>query len=434
MFHDEKSETIDREELRQLQIERLQSTLHRVYRNVAFYRHAFDAAKADIESVRSLDALRGLPFTTRENLRKAYPYDLFAVPLREIVRIHSVAGPTSQPIAVGYTRNDLRNWTDCSARLLAAAGITPNDVVQIMFHDTLFTGGFGFHQGAEKVGSSVIPSPSGAVAEKQVRILRDYKTTTIVTTPSYALKLALALEASGIHPERLQLKTAVLGGEPWSEGFRAEIEGRLRVAALDAYGISEVVGPGAAGECRERKGLHLNEDHFIAEAIDPKTLEPVRPGTEGELVLTTLTREGFPLIRFRTGDLTVLDESRCPCGRTFARMAKVSGRTDDRFFFGGIGLFPAQIEEVLREALVRVPHCRIVLDRVGGVDAMEVEVELSEEMPLLDEVRKIEMLRQRIARRIEELLEVSARVAFVEPQSLVREGEAKGKVLDRRPR
>jgi phenylacetate-CoA ligase len=302
-----------------------------------------------------------------------------------------------------------------------------------MYRYGLFTGGFGFHQGAERIGSSVIPSPSTAAAGKQVSILKDYKTTAIITTPSYALHLAGALGAAGVHPERLSLKTGIFGGEPWGEAFRTEIEERLHLVALDSYGISEVVGPGAAGECRVRKGLHLNEDHFIVEVIDPKTLEPVRPGDEGEIVFTTLTKEGFPLIRFRTGDLTAVDDSPCGCGRTFARMAKVSGRTDDRFYFGGLGLFPAGIEEVLRAGMGGTPHYRITLSREGAAEAMEIEVELPEEMPLLDEVRKLEGLRQGLVKSFEETLDISAKVAFVEPMSLGREGSGKPKVVDRRP-
>jgi phenylacetate-CoA ligase len=431
MFYNEKSETMSREELTQLQIERLQSTLNRVYRNVAFYRQAFDAHKVDIERVKSIETLRELPFTTRDDLRKSYPYDMFAVPLREVVRIHSTAGTTGRPIVMGYTRNDLRNWTECTARLLTAAGITANDVVQIMFHYNLFTGGFGFHQGAEQIGASVIPSSSTTSAEKQITIMKDFKTTALILTPSYAVSLATVLEELKVHPERLHLRVGLFGGEPWSDNLRSQLEERLHIQALDTYGISEVMGPGVAGECQERNGLHVNEDHFMVEVIDPATLEPVPAGGEGELVFTTVTKEGFPIIRYRTGDITSLVEAPCPCGRTFARVARVTGRTDDRIFFKGVSIFPSQVEEILLGGEGTSPHFQIILDREEGVDTIEIKVEVSELMPSLDEVRRLERLRGELVKRIETALDISAKITFAEPKSL---GRTKGKpVVDKRP-
>ena len=265
MTYSEKHETLGRGDLEQLQMERLQSTLNRVYRNVAFYRHSFDAHRVNIERIKSTEALRELPFTTREDLGKSYPYEMFAVPLREIVRIHATSGTTGTPIVIGYTRNDLRNWTEYTARLLAAAGITANDVVQIAFPYNLSAGAFGFHQGAEQIGASVIPSPATASSEKQVTIMKDFKTTALICTPNYALRLAATLEELHVHPERLQLRTGIFGGEPWGDAFRAQLEARLPILAHDTYGLSDVLGPGVAGECRERNGLHVNEDHFIIE-------------------------------------------------------------------------------------------------------------------------------------------------------------------------
>ena len=418
MFYNEKAERLPRPELEQLQIERLQSTLNRVYRNVSFYRHTFDEQTVGIEKVKSLAALSELPLTSREDLHRSYPYDMFAVPLRDIVRIHSTSGTTGRPVVVGYTKNDLRNWTECAARLLIAAGLTEHDVVQIAYPYSLFTGGFGFHQGAEQIGASVIPASSTTSVEKQITIMRDYKTTALISTPGYALNLAVALEERGVHPERLQLETGLFGAEPWSERKRTELEGRLHLAAFDSYGLSEIMGPGVAGECRERTGLHVNEDHFIVEVIDPKTLEPVAAGGEGELVFTTITKEGFPLIRYRTGDLSSITIEPCDCGRTFARMAKVTGRTDALVFFEGVGILPAQIGEILLEVEGTSPHFLIILDRESGADTMEIEVEVSEDFPSLDEVRKLEQLRRQIRRRIEEVLEVQARITFVEPKTL----------------
>ncbi len=430
MTYDEKHETLGRGDLEQLQMERLQSTLNRVYRNVAFYRHSFDEHRVNIERIKSIEALRELPFTTREDLGKSYPYEMFAVPLREIVRIHAASGTTGTPIVIGFTRNDLRNWTDYTARLLAAAGITANDVVQIAFPYNLSAGAFGFHQGAEQIGASVIPSPATTSSEKQVTIMKDFKTTALICTPNYALRLAATLEELHVHPERLQLRTGIFGGEPWGDAFRAQLEARLPVLAHDTYGLSDVLGPGVAGECRERNGLHVNEDHFIVEAIDPKTLAPAPAGEPGELVFTTITRDGFPIIRYRTGDVASVTAAPCPCGRTFARMSRVLSRLDNRIFFSGASVFPSQIEAILTEVEGSLPQYEIVLDCDDGKDTMEIKVEVSGNMPALDEVRKLEHLRERLARRVETVLDVQARITFVEPKSL--RAQPQGKVVDRR--
>jgi phenylacetate-CoA ligase len=430
MLYNAKQEMMTAEELEQVQIERLQSTLLRAYRSVAFYRQSFDAHRVDIERVKGVAALRQLPFTTREDLGHSYPYDMFAVPLRDVVRIHSISGAANAPISVGYTRNDLRHCTECTARLLTAAGINAGDVVQIAFPYNLFLGGYGFHQGAEQIGASVIPSLATATAEKQVILMRDFKTTTLICTPGYALQLAHALEEAGVRRERLCLRAGIFGGEPWSEATRGELEERLGAVCLDTYGLSDVMGPGLAGECREHNGLHVNEDHFIVEVIDPRTLEPVARGGEGELVFTTITREAFPVIRFRTGDLGALAEGPCPCGRRFARIRKSGRRTDDRFYFEGVGIFPAQIGRIVDEVMDWKPRRQIVLDRRAGRDSMEVRLEVTEGIAALDEIRNLQRLRERVEKRVETALDVRVKAVFVEPSSLEDAGGAP--VVDRR--
>lgn len=433
VLYNPKDETLPRDELEQLQLERLQSTLNRVYRNVAFYRTAFDAHYVNLEKIKDVRALRDLPFTTREDLQRSYPYDMFAVPLRDIVRIHSKSGATGSPIVVGYTRNDLRNWTECVARLLAAAGITEHDVVQIAFDYSLLAGGFGFHQGAEQIGASVIPMSLTTSVERQITIMKDFKTTALVSTPSYALNIAAAIENLQVHPERLHLRLGLFGGERWSDRLRQQIEGRLHITSTDTYGLTEIMGPGVAGECHARQGLHINEDHFIVEVVAPKTLEPVDVGEEGELVFTTITKEGFPLIRYRTGDITLLNREPCLCGRTFARMARVTGRTDDLVFFHGLSFFPPQIEEILAEVVGANAHYQIILDREGDADTMEIKVEVSEEIPSLDEVKTFETLRSHLMKRIKTGLDVDAKVTFVVPKSLRPLAPGKGRVVDNRP-
>ena len=427
-------ETLTRDELEQVQIERLQSTLNRVYRYVAFYRQAFDRSGIELEKIKSVADLTRLPFTTKEDLRKSYPYDMFAVPLRDIVRIQATSGTTGKPIIVGYTKNDLRNWTECTARLLAAAEVDEHDVVQVAFSYSLFTGGFGFHQGAEKLGASVIPA-SNAGPEQQILIMRDFKTTVLVCAPSFAAQLSAVLAGLGMHAEKLHLRVGLFGAEPWSEGLRAQLEEGLHLRALDNYGLTEVIGPGVAGECGERNGLHINEDHFIVELINPDTLQPAAPGETGELVFTTITKEGFPLIRYRTGDLSRLIPGECPCGRTLARMERVSGRTDDLIFIEGLKVFPSQIEDILLGCEGATPQFRIVLDREGGLDTLEVQVELSEQLPAFDELKTLERVRGTIARRIEAVIGIQAKVSLVEPRSLGRETRGKARrVVDNRQR
>ncbi len=425
-------ESIDREDLTQLQVERLQLTLNRVYRNVAFYKNLYDGKNINIEDIKSLKDLTKLPFTTKEDLRKSYPYDMFAVPLRDIVRIHSTSGTTGKPIVVGYTKSDIGIWSSLVARVLTAAEVTDHDFIQIAFNYHLFTGGFGFHYASEKVGASVIPA-SNVDISKQVAIMKDFKTSTLVSTPGFALHIAAVLEDMGIHPESLNLRVGVFGAEPWSQNLRSEIERTLRISAYDNYGITEVLGPGVAYECTEKKGLHVNEDHFIVEVIDRNTLEPVGPGEKGELVFTTITKQGFPLIRYRTGDISALIPEPCPCGRTLMRMEKVTGRTDDMIIVEGNNLFPSQIEEVLLQIEGIEPHYEIVLDRDAGVDTMEIRVEVSDMLSLVDEIKYLELFRNKIREHLQAVLDIRPVVTLVEPKTLTRsEGGKLSRVTDKR--
>ncbi len=417
---DAKCEAMGREDLAQLQIERLQLTLNRVYRNVAFYRHTFDAAGVAFEKIRAIEDFKEIPFTTREDLARSYPYDMFAVPLKDVVRIHSAPGASRRMIAVGYTKNDLRHWTDCAARILTAAGVTDQDVVQIAFHYDLFSGGFGFHQGAERLGASVIPASATMSLETQVTIMRDYKTTVLIGTPSLACNLGTMLDAFKVQPQALHLRVGLLGAEPWSEEMRARIEAMLHITAIDSYGLTAVMGPGVAGECACKDGLHVNEDHFIVEVIDPRTLRPLPPGEEGELVFTTITKEAFPVIRFRTGDVSALVPGTCACGRTFVRIRRIAGHIDDRLFFGGRNVFLSQLERIMGEVLGTLPHFQIVLDRKDGVDGMEIRTEVSAEIPSIDELKTLDRLRLAIVQRIEVEAGMQVKVTFVEPKTLAR--------------
>lgn len=430
MYWEALNECMPKDEREQLQLERLQATLFRVYMNVPFYRKTFDELGIDPDNFRSLDDVRRLPFTTKEDLRASYPYGMFAVPLREVVRLQASSGTTGTPTVVGYTRNDLKHWSNLVARILTAGGVTQNDIVQIAFDYGLFTGAFGFHYGAERIGASVIPISSGNT-KRQLKIMQDFRTTALLCTPSYALALAEAIQESGTSLSSLSLKYGLFGAEPWSEALRTELQERLKITATDNYGLSEVMGPGVAGECLERNGLHINEDHFFVEVIHPETLEPVAPGEVGELVITTLTREAFPVIRFRTRDLTRLMPERCPCGRTLIRMAKIMGRTDDMIKFRGITVFPSQIESILCTAEGIEPHYLIEIDRKGALDEMTLLVEVSD-LLFSDEIKDLQSFIERIKRDLESELGFPAEVKPVEKKSLERfDGKAR-RVLDRR--
>ena len=424
-------ETVDRAELEQLQLERLEATLNRVYRNVPVYRRRFDEIGFDPDSLRSLADLRRLPFTTKRDFRDAHPYGLFAVPLRDVVRVHASSGTTGMATAVGYTRNDLKTWADLVARVLVAAGVGKDDVVQVAFDYGLFTGAFGFHHGAERLGASVIPV-SGANPNRQIQIMQDYRSTALVTTPSHALTLADALVDSGVNRSALALRWGLFGAEPWSESMRAELEEKLKLTATDNYGLSEVMGPGVSGECLERAGLHVAEDHFLVEVVDPETLEPLPEGQVGELVVTTLTREALPVVRFRTRDLTSVVTERCACGRTLARMGRVKGRTDDLVIVKGARVFPSEIEAVLFEIEGTAPHYQIVLERRSGQDEATVLVEAGDALAGRGEARA--ELQGAVQRRLASELGVSVEVRIVDPRSIQRSaGKARRVVDQRRP-
>ena len=430
MYWQPESECMDREELEQLQLERLESTLNRVYRNVPFYRKKFDEIGFNPDDLRSLDDLGKLPFTAKNDLRENYPYGLFAVPLREVVRVHASSGTTGMSTVVGYSRNDIKTWSNLVARILVAGGITKDDVIQIAFNYGLFTGAFGLHYGAERLGASVIPISSGNT-KRQIKIMQDFKTTALVSTPSYAMLIADTIMEMGINPNSLSLKYGLFGAEPWSDAMRREIEGKLKIIATDNYGLSEVMGPGVAGECLERNGLHINEDHFLVEMINPDTLAPVEPGEIGEMVITTLTKEAFPVIRYRTRDLTRLIPDTCPCGRTMRRMTRVFGRTDDMLIIRGVNVFPSQIETVLFEIEGIAPHYQIIIDRKGALDETTVLVEVSEAI-FFDEMRKQAELKETIKKRLAAELGLSVEVKLVEKKTLERfEGKAK-RVIDNR--
>ena len=430
MYWQEKQECMAREDLEQLQLERLQSTLYRVGTHVPFYRTKFGEMQLNYEKLNSLDDLGRLPFTTKQDLRDNYPYGLFAVPLREVVRVHSSSGTTGAATVVGYSRNDINNWADLVARILCAAGLTADDVIQIAFGYGLFTGGFGLHYGAERLGASVIPISAGNT-RRQIRIMQDFKTTALVCTPSYALKMADVMMDMGVNPAGLSLKFGLFGAEPWSEGMRTEINEKLGIMATDNYGLSEVMGPGVAGECQECNGLHINEDHFLVEILDPETLEPVAEGEVGELVITTLTKEAFPVIRYRTRDLTRFIKEPCPCGRTFRRISRIIGRTDDMLIIKGVNVFPTQIESVLCEIEGTEPHYRIIVDRENHEDRVTVQVEVGESI-FFHEMRKQRALVDRIKGALASELGIGVNVKLVEEKSLER-FEGKGnRVIDNR--
>lgn len=430
MYWEPDKECMAREDLEQLQLERLQSTLYRVGTHVPFYKKKFDELKFNYDNVRSLDDLRRLPFTIKQDLRDNYPYGLFAVPLRDVVRVHSSSGTSGQATVVGYTRNDIKTWSNLVARVITAAGVTKNDVIQIAFGYGLFTGGFGLHYGAELVGTSVIPISSGNT-KRQIQIMKDFKTTALVCTPSYALVMADTMMEMGINPNGLSLRYGLFGGEPWSEGMRREINEKLGIIATDNYGLSEVMGPGVSGECLECNGLHINEDHFLLEILDPNTLEPVPEGEVGELVITTLTKEAFPMIRYRTRDLTRFIPGPCACGRTMRRMQRVMGRSDDMLIIKGVNVFPMQIETVLFEVEGVEPHYQIIVDRENHTDRITVLVEVMESI-FFDEMKKQRMVIDRIKSRLASALGLQVEVKLVEEKTLERyEGKAK-RVIDRR--
>ena len=433
MIFNEEFETLPREALEALQLKRLQQVIERVYHTVGFYRKAFDEAGIIPDDIKTLDDLHRVPFTTKEDLRDNYPFGLFAVPMSNIVRLHASSGITGRATVVGYTKRDIETWSKLMTRSFVAAGLTKNDIVHNAYGYGLFTGGLGIHYGAEMLGASVIPI-SGGNTKRQIMILQDFGPTAICCTPSYALYLAEQSEEMGIDLRSLKLRVGILGAEPWSEKMRQEIENKLNITALDIYGLSEIMGPGVAIECREgHNGLHIFEDHFIVEIINPATGEILPLGEEGELVFTTITKEAFPLIRYRTRDISSLMPEPCRCGRTYIRMARVSGRSDDMLIIRGVNIFPSQIENVLVGIEGLEPHYQLIVYRDGALDALEIHVEVSEEvLSDSDEVRVLQKIERRISRDIKDYLGVSARIKLVEPKTLQRfEGKA-SRVIDKR--
>ena len=430
-YWNQKVECMLREELEQLQYERLQATLNRTVKNVAFYRHQFHELGIVPEDIRSLADLGRLPFTTKEDLRRNYPYGMFAVSLAEIVRIHASSGTTGKPTVVGYTRRDIDHWTELMARSFVSSGAHSRDVIHNAYGYGLFTGGLGAHYGAEKLGASVIPM-SGGNTKKQIMIMQDFGSTVLTCTPSYSLFLAEAAAEEGIDIRSLPLRIGIFGAEPWSEAMRAEIEAKLGIKAIDIYGLSEIMGPGVGIECIEAQhGLHIWEDHFLPEIIDPQSGEVLPHGERGELVITTLTKEGIPLIRYRTRDITRLIVEPCICGRSHRRLERMSGRSDDMLIIRGVNVFPSQIESVLMAIEGVEPHYQLIVDREENLDTLEVQVEVNE-ATFSDEIKVLQALGRRIEKEIKDTLGVTCTAKLVESKTIQRsEGKAK-RVIDNR--
>ena len=430
IFQPEK-ECMDRQQLRKLQLERLQATVKRCYDNVAVFRERMNEKGLTPDDVKSLDDLAKLPFTTKQDLRDYYPYELFAAPMKDIVRIQASSGTTGRQIVAGYTRNDLDMWADAMARQLAAAGADENSVVQVSYGYGLFTGGLGAHGGAERIGATVIPTSSGNT-ERQIRLMIELGTTHLCCTPSYAMYLGETINEMGLK-DKLKLKAGIFGAEPWTEDMRMAIQESLGLVAHDVYGLTEIMGPGVSYECDKQNGMHVNEDMFIPEIIDPDTGEVLPEGAFGELVFTTITKEGMPLIRYRTRDLCTLNYEQCACGRTFVRMMKPAGRTDDMLIIRGVNVFPSQIEEVLLKVSGDeiTPNYQIVVDRVNNTDTLDVNVEMSEKM-LSDDVKSVKAIEDKIVNQLRSTLGIGAKVHLVNPKTIVRsEGKAK-RVIDNR--
>ena len=446
MIRDREHECMSREGLKQLQGERLVTLVNRVYSRVPFYRDLFDKAGVKPEDIKGLDDLPKLPYSYKRNLRDTYPFGMFAVPLKEIVRLHASSGTTGKPTTVGYTRNDIKMWAEMIARCLAGVGTTADDVVHIAYGYGLFTGGLGAHYGAELLGATVLPI-SGSNTQRQLMLMKDFGSTVACCTPSFMLYLWDVAQEVGLDVTTLPLRVGVFGAEPWSEGMRRDIEAKWDLKACDIYGLSEILGPGVSCECEEaRAGLHINEDHFYPEIIDPETGKVLDYGELGELVITTLTKEGIPLIRYRTGDVSRLNPEKCVCGRTLVRMDRVSGRTDDMLIIRGVNVFPSQVEAVMLMAPHVEPHYKLVVSRKGAMDMMEVQVEISpdlyrevseavlsmDEVSVFTEHDILVDLKKRIIKNIKDIIGISVQVTFKEPGSIERsEGKAQ-RVLDLR--
>ena len=430
-YYNEKIETMSREQLSKLQSERLVNVVKNVYENVPYYRAKMDAIGLKPEDIHSIEDISKLPFTEKHDLRANYPFGLFAVPKKDIVRLHASSGTTGKLTVVGYTKRDLDDWSECVARSLVMAGLSDDDIIHNAYGYGLFTGGLGIHYGTEKLGAAIVPCSTGNT-QRQLMLMKDFGATAICCTPSYATYLIEEIKKYGYRKEDFSLKTAILGAEPWTEEMRNRIEKDLGINTFNIYGLSEISGPGVAMECSARNGSHVFEDFFYPEIIDPVTLEPVPDGVKGELVFTTLNKQGIPLIRYRTRDITSITHEKCECGRVFARISRLEGRSDDMLIIRGVNVFPSQIETVLLKLGDYIaPQYQVIVDRVGSLDTIEIQVELKDEM-FSDEIKKIETIQKQLAQDMQSSIGINAKITLVSPSSLPRtEGKAK-RVIDKR--
>ncbi|MBN1927215.1 MAG: phenylacetate--CoA ligase [Prolixibacteraceae bacterium] len=430
MFWTKEIECAPREIISKIQSERLINTVNRVYKNVPYYRKKMDSSGIKPSDILSIDDISKLPFTNKDDLRNNYPFGTFALPMDQIIRVHASSGTTGRPTVVGYSKNDIEMWSENVARCLCMAGLTQNDMVQVAYGYGLFTGGLGLHYGTEHLGATAIPI-SGGNTQKQIQLMQDFGSTVICCTPSYALYIAEVLNEMGIDPASLKLRVGIFGAEPWSESMRKEIEQKLKIKAIDIYGLSEIVGPGVSCECTYQAGMHVNEDHFYPEIIDPETLQPLPPGEIGELVFSTISKEGIPLLRYRTRDLTRLIFDQCECGRTLVRMEKCKGRSDDMLIIRGVNVFPSQIESVLLEMSETEPHYLLIVEREGNLDTLKVQVEVQEQF-FSDEIKELQNLSKKIKSNIESTLGISVTVQLVEPRTIERTAGKAKRVIDKR--
>ena len=428
-YYQPEIETAPREKLVALQNERLVKTVRRVYENVPFYREKMDAAGVKPEDIRTIDDLYKLPFSYKKDLRDTYPFGLFAVPMKDVVRLHASSGTTGKQIVVGYTKNDMELWEDCFARALVAAGATDEDIVHVSYGYGLFTGGLGADGGAMRLGATAVPVSTGNT-QRQITIMRDFGSTILCCTPSYALHIAEVLHESGLTKDDIHLKAGIFGAEPWTNEMRRQIEEKLGITAYDIYGLTEVLGPGVAFECSEQTGMHINEDHFIVEVIDPDTGEVLPEGEQGELVFTCITKEAFPILRYRTRDIGVIHRGKCSCGRTLVKMTKPRGRTDDMLIIRGVNVFPSQIETVLLDHGYSANY-QIVVDREHNFDSIEVQVEISNEV-FSDTVRGLSQRARELSEALKSILGVNAKVTLLEPNTIPRSEGKAVRVIDRR--
>ena len=429
MIWNEAKECMSRDEMRALQSARLKKVVDRVYHNVEYYRKKMQAVGIEPGDINGVEDISKLPFTTKDDLRDTYPFGLFAAPQSEIVRIHASSGTTGKATVVGYTRKDMEIWSECVARAFSQAGLGRNDIIQVAYGYGLFTGGLGAHYGAEHLGATVVPMSTGNT-KKLTTMMKDFGATAIACTPSYLLHIAETLEADG-DLDKIKLKAAICGAEPWTEQMRLQIEEKLHINAFDIYGLSEIMGPGVACDCQYHKGLHVYEDHFLPEIVDPKTLQPLGENETGELVFTTLTKEGIPLIRYRTKDLTSISYDKCDCGRTLARISRFKGRSDDMLIIRGVNVFPSQVEAALLEIGEAAPYYMLIVDRVNNLDTLEVQVEVDEKF-FSDKISELESLTKKIAHAIQQGIGLAVKVKLVEPKTIERSMGKAVRVIDKR--